>query len=343
MRRILYISIFAISLCGSFVSEADSINQENSRQVIVQFTTPLPMNRIPALVKRFDLRPKELYYKIDDVSGGYKILEGENISRSIRNIIKKHRQFLTKSITSNESLLPTIEGGIAIYGLVDLNERLKKLLNEVRSKNFHISSVKLDNDLNISALAKKGNVKRVIPVFKNTKRETLKKYDEDLGTKDYTNPKSSSHEYWAPYGGTSTVTQSMIYQTFYFNNPSPSESNSTYEHETQIYDSNFADYNDYWCSNLPNAYYDTPFLDDKDIDNFTIGSAQASSIEINKMYFTYMSLKGGPSSSATVRIKGQKGYRFPSWCYSTWCIYREATTDSMITFTAPIEGICWVY
>jgi len=119
-----------------------------------------------------------------------------------------------------------------------------------------------------------------------------------------------------------------------------SVASSTYEHETQVYNKNFADYNGYWSSNLPRAYYDTPFCDS--IDNFTIGSAQASSIRVNSQYYTYMALRAGSASNATVRTKGQKGHRWPSWCYSTWCIFADATTSSMATFTAP-GGMSWWY
>lgn len=55
-----------------------------------------------------------------------------------------------------------------------------------------------------------------------------------------------------------------------------------------------------------------------------------------------MSLRAGSASTATVRIKGQKGHRYPSWCYSTWCVFADATTGSMATFTAP-AGMSWQY
>lgn len=179
----------------------------------------------------------------------------------------------------------------------------------------------------------------------------------------------------APYSGYSSVNQDKAYNRFYFSNVEGLYSDiETYEHETQVYNTQFADYDGYWSSNLPRAYYDTPFLDE--IDNFTVGSAQASDLQSNKQYYTYMALKKGNNSDctgccsyhggvccsggttmccngtplsqtciskgcnqclniSTVRIKGQKGHRVPSWCYSTWCIYPDATTSSMCTFTAP--------
>ncbi|WKZ29271.1 MAG: hypothetical protein QY323_00915 [Patescibacteria group bacterium] len=152
---------------------------------------------------------------------------------------------------------------------------------------------------------------------------------------------STSHESWAPYGGTAKLTQGVSYHTFYFNNLSAYGSTSTYEHEAQVYNRAYADYAGYWSSNLPYAYYDTPFSDS--IDVFTVGSAQAASMATYTQYYTYMALSPGLATSATVRVKGQLGHRSPSWCYSTWCIFADATTGSMTTFLAPVEGISWSY
>jgi hypothetical protein len=186
---------------------------------------------------------------------------------------------------------------------------------------------------------------------------------------------SQAGEPWAPTTGYSSVSQQKAYNNFYFSGVEGNYSDEeTYEHETQVYNTKFADTSGYWSSNLPQAYFDTPFLDE--IDNFTIGSAQGSDIVSNKQYMTYITLKKGNNSDcsgccsshggvccnngvtsccdgtalsttcvskgcnqclqqATVRIKGQKGHRIPSWCYSTWCIFADATTSSMCVLSAP--------
>lgn len=175
-------------------------------------------------------------------------------------------------------------------------------------------------------------------------------------------------EFWAPNRGYSSVNQSYA-------------DAETYEQETQVYNNLFADYNDYWSSNLPQAYYDAPFQDET--DNFTIGSFQGTDLEPHKQYYTYMALKKGNSSDcrgccsshggvvcnsgtpacrdgtplsetcaakgcnqclneATVRIKGQKGERIPSGCYSTFCVFANATTGSMCILNAPAYSD-WTY
>ncbi len=118
----------------------------------------------------------------------------------------------------------------------------------------------------------------------------------------------------------------------------------TYEHETQVYDKNFADYDGYWNSNMPIKYRDTTIFDG-DIDNFTVGTSQASSLAANYQYWTYMSLRPQTSSTAGVIIKGQLGYREPSWCYlPLTCIWPTMTTGWLTDYTAPINNQqSWTY
>ena len=189
-------------------------------------------------------------------------------------------------------------------------------------------------------------------------------------------------EPWAPVSGYSSVTQTKTYNEFVFSSLNGQYGDGeTYEHETQIYNNAFADYDGYWRSNLPTKYYDTPFSDD--IDNFTIGSARAANLQEGVRYVTYMRLTKGNNSNcqgccsshggvvcshgvtqcadgtslsstcvakgcnqclneATVRIKGQRGHSVIPGCTSTWCIFADATTGTMCLLNAP-QYKSWVY
>lgn len=147
-----------------------------------------------------------------------------------------------------------------------------------------------------------------------------------------------SFQSWAPQYWYTEVSQTMANNTFVFSNVSAFSGNHTYEHETQIYDNDYADYGWVRDSNLPDAYKDTQFLDD--IDNFTIWSADASLIQTNTEYYTNMTLTAWTPSSATIRIKWQIGFRWPSYCYSTWCIFAEDTTPTLVMWYGWIYGIC---
>lgn len=189
-------------------------------------------------------------------------------------------------------------------------------------------------------------------------------------------------EPWAPASGYSSVNQTKTYNEFVFASLNGQYGDDeTYEHETQVYNNAYADYDGYWRSNLPAKYYDTPFSDD--IDNFTVGSARAADLQDGVRYVTYMRLTKGNSSDcqgccsshggvvcssgvtqcadgtplsttcaakgcnqclneATVRIKGQRGHSVIPGCTSTWCIFADATTETMCLLNAP-QYKSWVY
>lgn len=130
----------------------------------------------------------------------------------------------------------------------------------------------------------------------------------------------SAREPWAPCKGTSKVTQSGTWQSFTFTCDAVCKFDfpSTYECETQVYNKKFADYDDSkadnWKSTLPRKYLDTQASDywpfaNSDVENFTVGSAEARLIFGKVEYSVYMKLKKGSAKNATIRIKGQKGHR----------------------------------
>lgn len=153
---------------------------------------------------------------------------------------------------------------------------------------------------------------------------------------------------WVPYKGYSIVDQSQTKQTFTFSKSAVKEfgSKSTYECETQIYDKKFADCEGkIWHSSLPHYYIDTQWCDfaplaSGEVDNFTMGSAEANKIKGETEYYTYIKLKPGSVKSAEVIIKGQKGHRiidnknYPLR-YSTWNIAADATSNGLLSFKAP--------
>jgi len=306
----------------------------DSLEVVVHLTEAMTVEDVVAISNSYSISPIELRYEFDDISGGYVVPDGESMESAVKNMTRRHEEFLDNALDNIDTHLRTAVDEEDIR----MHEELRTKFVNLSQSGLRINSLKLDSDsVTINRLRSDGIIDSV--------REVSDDYSVELDAPEVDNgvrPCSYYHESWAPYYGTSKVTQGQTFQTFYFNDVSAFDSVSTYEHETQVYDKNFADYDNYWSSNLPSAYYDTPFSDS--IDNFTVGSAQASSLSTYTQYYTYMSLRAGSSSSATVRIKGQKGHRYPSWCYSTWCIFADATTSSLITFTAPVyTNLEWTY
>jgi len=189
-------------------------------------------------------------------------------------------------------------------------------------------------------------------------------------------------EPWAPASGYSSVNQTKTYNRFVFASLSGQYGNDeTYEQETQVYNNAFADYDGYWSSNLPAKYYDTPFSDDIDNFTIGSARASDLKEGVQYYTYMALT-KGNNSdcqgccsshggivcsggltqcadgtslsstcaakgcnqclNEATVRIKGQKGHSVIPGCTSTWCIFADATTDTMCLLNAP-QYKSWVY
>lgn len=145
----------------------------------------------------------------------------------------------------------------------------KELLKELTdAQNSNITFLPSGND-------------RLVAGVKNTKNQTNNRL--------YSTRSFNMNKPWQPYKGSLNINQSFVENEFYFSDVTAFNSNRTYEHETQVYDTNYADYAGYWNSNMPRAYLDTQFLDE--IDIFTVGSSDTSAFQANKKYTTYMSLR----------------------------------------------------
>lgn len=145
---------------------------------------------------------------------------------------------------------------------------------------------------------------------------------------------------WVPRSGSTKTTQTMIFNSFRFPNVSGFSSFGgilTYEHETQVEEANFANYDNYYSSNMPSHYLDfTGFEPNPEIDNFTVGTSCASSLIANTQYWTFMSLRPQSVLTARVKIKSQLGYREPSFCYLPQTCIWSAMTIRVAEYYAPI-------
>jgi hypothetical protein len=313
---------------------ADQKQTGSKEQFVIQFSDPLSPAEVIDLVKRTGVTPKELLFEFpgeqdDVITAGYVLNAGEDVGSALQSMVKKHKAFLKEGLSSLNEELSTDSDSVVTTSTKKLKKTFEKMLDDAQKGNFKLKGLKATGGPEVAKLAAIRRIKSVDKVLESERRPDRGEAIEPLFV-----PASYSHESWAPYYGTAKVNQGLSFQTFFFNNRSAFSSISTYEHETQIYNRSFADFANYWTSNLPSAYLDTSFRDT--IDNFTIGTARAANLQNFTKYFTHIALKAGSATTATVRIKGQKGYRDPSWCTSTWCIWPQATTSSMATFTAPI-------
>jgi hypothetical protein len=78
-----------------------------------------------------------------------------------------------------------------------------------------------------------------------------------------------------------------------------------------------------WDSNQPRAYWDTQDFDDSNERSFTVGSADANLFEPNTFYYWWGYAQKNKNTNSWVKISAQRGYRLPSWVYSTWSVFSE--------------------
>lgn len=336
--------VVAFLLASSFVYADDKENN-----VIAHFSKALSLQELSDIMSSLDIQPSEFYFQDGDISGGYRLNIGETVSEAVLRLSEKHEEALLNILKGVEDDLQDAD--------VESVTRLKKLhvsISETINKNsLKIRGVKTQNIPALQELFNLNMLDSIKPVPLNSQKS---KMDEipftwlDLFIKKVhaATVYYVAEKNWVPRSGTSQVTQTYSYNSFVFPNVSGFSSFGgimIYEHETQVYDNAYANYDNYWSSNMPNSYYDTPFSDT--IDTFTIGTSNASSLKSNTQYWTYMALKQGSVSSASVIIKGQLGHRSPSWCYSTWCIFADMTTKrtkSLVSYTAPVyTKKSWTY
>ncbi len=332
MQRIKWMCLAALIVLVACQSEPNP-ERSDSRTKLV-FEAPVSMTDLDRTLLEAGIQIEEFSFMQGDVRGGFRLRHGEDFSDGLARFQGLHLEFLNSVTTEAQA-------GAANAAPADA-QRLEEFaaLLSMSKETFTLDElVVLDVTLDSEDEA------LLVQSQHGGRMQSVQgTYEQNADSKNGV-VYSNSHESWAPYGGTSKVTQGVSYQTFYFNNISSFGSTRTYEHEVQVYNRAYTSYAGYWSSNLPSAYLDTEFGDNNgnNIRLLTVGSAQASSLATYSQYYTYMSLSPGLATSADVRVKGQIGHRYPTTCYSTWCVWGDATTSSMTVFTAPNNGISWQY
>lgn len=146
---------------------------------------------------------------------------------------------------------------------------------------------------------------------------------------------------YSPSSGYTQINNNYAYNRFRWSNTQAFQDDplSSYEHETILYNTWFANPTYFWFSDMPYAYWDTRFLDSSDLDNFAIGTTKASDLQTNRDYYTYYdlySLFPYPLTTSQGQVNAQKGHRAFDWCHAyTWCVLSSDATNKLATFTAP--------
>jgi hypothetical protein len=116
---------------------------------------------------------------------------------------------------------------------------------------------------------------------------------------------------------------------------------TTFELDTFFYNYDGLGYGDepagFWDSNLPSAYVDTQFFDGEGEKAVTIGSAFAWDLRAATLYYYVTRMTSGGGLTSLVKVQAQRGRRWPSDCYSTWCSY-GCSTEVNYTNVIPFQS-----
>ena len=77
---------------------------------------------------------------------------------------------------------------------------------------------------------------------------------------------------------------------------------------------------------------------------YTIGVAQASALQANVNYYTYIRTENGNDLSDKFKLQGQIGHRSPSYCYTAWCSFGDGHYNIIPAWSATVPGTqTWTY
>lgn len=169
----------------------------------------------------------------------------------------------------------------------------------------------------------------------------------------------TSYFYPSAYGGRYTQ-QNMKWNSINFS------TEQTYEHDIFLYNYDRKTYLDGSSTAYPGCYPNAtyaatswpaasqPYLDTRLSENlvsceidelaYTIGAAQASALQANVDYYTYIRTADGNDSSDKFKLQGQIGHRTPSNCFTTWCSFGDQSYNIIRAWSTNVPGTqSWTY
>ncbi|MCK5385866.1 MAG: fibronectin type III domain-containing protein [Gammaproteobacteria bacterium] len=184
---------------------------------------------------------------------------------------------------------------------------------------------------------------------------------------------SASLDSLVPNSGTSYFYPSShggryVYQFMKWDSVNFSEE-QTYEHDVFLYNYDRKTYLDGGTTSYPGCWPELtyaatswpvasrPYIDTRfgyneynipicEIDEliYTIGAAQASALQANIRYYTYIRTENGNDSSDKFKLQAQIGHRVPNSCYSTWCSFGDGHYDLIPSWSTTVPGTQnWTY
>lgn len=284
-----------------------NVNANNTNEII--FNEPISLNELETII---ETNKKSMLYRSSD-------------NKEIIGILFKNWEFS--------------------WGIDFLNNEISNLTSKEIIKNISERNSEM-TEKQIESISEINPNSEIIKSLSESKKEEIKitwlkfKETEKLNKNRSSNFSNKANS-WEPAYWTSKVDQNGTTQTFYFDDVSYFWKTSTYEHETHIYNRNYATYWWEWKSNLPSAYLDNNWFD---WDTFlpTIWTSKAIDLEKNKEYSTYIKFNKWTDKNARIMVKWQIWNRIPGFCHSpNFCIWAEATSKYFVEWRNEI-WMSWI-
>ncbi|VBB43557.1 exported hypothetical protein [uncultured Desulfatiglans sp.] len=302
----------------------------------------------------FLVQPSEKLYKIN--------LE------NIHNTFNKYRHALFQSVLETAYELDDD----IIINRYDMLESMHRMLYDQSDIPTHISKATIQTThIQISEI-----IKRHTNIIQHIEIASIDKFDRNIYQDNFDQDTDETHDiyqneknytendiktWWPNVGYSHTYqyspTERYTLQYMGWYNPNFTEID-TYEHDYFLYNYDNATYLRNGSTSYPNCYPlivyaattwpsdSHPYLDTRynyfgcEFNElaFTIGASKAKSIPGNIWHYNYFITKNGNSSSDKFKLQAQKGYRNPSWCYSTWCSFSEKIVNLVPAWSSSVPG-----
>lgn len=310
---------------------------------------------IAIIESQYDIGSKVLteFYSLPSNTSVYDINVNE-----LKEEYRQHRKSMLNAVLKNS---------VKLNNKVNSNTSMFKSMNDILTNNtvtdILISGITLTGDNEeLSRVIQKGNIQSlevstVENIRKNIKVPTTK------------NKSSRSIPSWLPVSGYSFVNEDSGYRyslQYMWWNTNNFDSDDTYEHDFFLnnYDNNLGTYLNPNSTSYPDCFPVTtyasttwptssyPYLDTRLAQNlieceyketpYTIGAAKADAIPVGDWEYTYIETLPGNVNVDKFKLQAQKGYRFPSSCYTTWCSFGDEIVNLIPAWNSTVPGdVAW--
>lgn len=281
----------------------------------------------------------------DEAIYDFYVVSPENKNKNIKeDYIKNRKAFLadTKDVTQMSSINSKNVENILVTKITVMGEKSK--IDKMK-KGLEISKFNIKPDqLPIAPQVSEKSIPKEVYLLDD---KMIDNKESSVGTKDTPLhelvPNSGTSYFYPSSHGGRYVWQFMKWDSINFSEE------QTYEHDVFLYNYDEKTYLDGNTTAYPGCWPELtyaattwpaesrPYIDtrfnmymvscDKDELAYTIGMAQASALQANVNYYTYIRTENGNDSTDKFKLRAQIGHRIPNFCYTTWCSFGDHSYD----------------